>query len=113
MRNKSLLLFLLLLFFACYSCADKISIIGKWKPVEVDNKYISSYHLSNDDIKNMLKENSLEFKQDGKLISIARQDTGSAIYNYDEKEKTLTMAQEGEKTVKFSIDLQKNTMVLN
>ena len=115
MRNQSLLLFLVFTLFV-NSCTnnEKAYIVGKWIPVEVDQKYILSYHLSVGEIKNISKNETIEFSKDGKFNSYSPHDPAHGIYNYDEKEKRLVTAIDGGKTVNFSVDLpEKDKMVLS
>lgn len=108
MRNQFLPLAFLSLFSFIVSCTNnKPSVAGKWKPVEVDAKYIESYHMSNEDIKDIIEKESIEFTKDGKFISDSPRDTTHGIYNYNEKEKRLITAVPDGKTITFSIELEK------
>jgi len=112
MRNLSFVILFTVPLLTALSCtnSEKDRLVGKWVPVSVDSKYISSYKLSNADIKSITTENSIEFTKDGKVISVDGRDTSLGTYNYDEKTKTLVMAGEGGKTLKFSIDMQGDKM---
>ena len=116
MRNQLLPLAFLFLLSFITSCTNnsKNSVVGKWRPIEVDRKFMVSYGISNEDLKNMLEKESIEFTKDGKFISYSPHDSSRGIYNYDEKEKSLITAVEDGRTVNYSIELlQKNKMVLS
>lgn len=115
MSNQLSLLFFASILFVNSSCTDnkKAYVVGKWIPVEVDKKYILSYQLSVDDLKNLSKNATIEFTKDGKFDSYSPHDTAHGIYNYDEKGKRLITATDGGKTEYFSVDLlEKNKMVV-
>ena len=61
---------------------------GKWSPVEVEKKYILSYGMSIDDLNNMIEKTTIEFKGDGKFISILPNYTLKGTYIYDERKKS-------------------------
>ena len=116
MRNNFLPLVFLFLFSFIASCTNnsKVSLVGKWKPVQVDSKFISSYHMSDEDIKKLPESQSIEFTKDQKFISNLPHDTSYGTYDYDEKAKRLiTMMNDGKNIIFFIRFLGKDKMAMS
>jgi hypothetical protein len=113
MKNKLLFPAFLFLFSSIISCTNKkVSIVGKWKPVEMDVRDSEFNKKSEADKKQELASESIEFTADGKFIALSSHDPVQGTYAYDEKTKSLVTVVEG-KTESLTIEsLEKNKMVL-
>src|ERR1700674_4529458 len=104
MRRQTLPLVFLFLFSFIISCTNKkVSIVGKWRAVEMDIKDPEYNKMSEADKKKELENMSVEFTGDGKFIPTSRHDTAQGTYTYDEKTKSLITVTE-EKTENISVE---------
>jgi hypothetical protein len=121
--NKFLLL-LIGITLSVVSCKDKAekvgteaadvvagkSVVGKWKPVEVDIKEMS------EDEKNMMKENvTLEFNKDGTYTFRNKERKQEGNYTFDQatkKLKAVPTAPDSERTEEFTINWEGDLMLM-
>ncbi|MBI5857506.1 MAG: hypothetical protein HZB42_07630 [Sphingobacteriales bacterium] len=111
MKNSFLILITAILFSsACQNKSDKKSLIGKWKPVEV-NIPEASY----EEKKGIIDDVVVEFTGDGRLINSGKGDTLRGTYNFIEKDSTLTAnmpASPDMQVQQFKIEWRDDTMLM-
>lgn len=112
MKKLSTLPFMLLtLLFLISSCNNnsKVSLVGKWRPVELNIK-----GMSDDEKKDILATATIEFTRDGKMITTSSKKTDQGTYTYDEKNKLLfTHPLEGREEKQEVRWLEKNRIALS
>lgn len=106
-------LFFSLLIAAClFGCsnkkaANKESVTGVWKPVELNMKEVDEKEKAE-----ILSKATIEFTNDGKYISKFGEEMEQGTYTYNEKDQRLITRSDKEREEKFSVSWEDEIIVL-
>ena len=115
---RKTLFILLVALFSLVSCKNKTgnnSVVGKWKPTEVNIK-----DINDEEKKNIIENTTIELTHNGKFIKVIKNDKMTMPYNetgtytYNEKEHTITVTNSDspDKSEKYTIKWEDSKMVI-
>ena len=102
MRKYLLPLFLTLLL-ACSQKKTEKSLVGKWKPIELNMP-----SASEEQKKDLLEKATLEFTKDGKFISRMADQQQTGTFTYNEKTGELNTSSGTNQFEKFKVEWKDN-----